>query len=285
MTDTVTRHQDPATLYVGSTAVAQYVITPELDPTLVPRPYLHPVRTLAGTVVTGLLPDDHRWHLGASLAMPDVSGTNLWGGRSYVRDRGYVPLADHGTIEHAGWRHRADDLLEHDLVWRDREGGTLLVERRTLQATAAQPPAGAEGSTEGGWTLTVATSLTNPGGKPVELRSPAVNGRGDGAGYGGFFWRLPPLEDAQITAGRFSDEHAINGSSEPSVTVSALIGGARARLVFSGLAESDRWFVRLTEYPGVGTALAFDRPLVIPQGATTNRRYRVLIRDGAPDGL
>lgn len=282
MTNTMKPHQDPVTLYVGSTAVAQYVITPEQDATLVPRPFLHPVRTLAGTVVTDLLPDDHRWHLGASLAMPDVSGTNLWGGRSYVHGRGYVPLADHGTIDHVGWRRRAHDLLEHDLVWRDHEGGTLLVERRTLQATATRPSGRAEGATDGGWTLMFATSLTNPGRKPVELRSPAVNGRGDGAGYGGFFWRLPPLEDARITAGRFSDEHAINGSSEPSVTVAALFGGARATVVFSGLAESDHWFVRLTEYPGVGTALAFDKPMVIEPGATANRRYRVLIRDGAP---
>jgi hypothetical protein len=281
----VKRHQDPVTLCVGSTAVAQYVITPELDPTLVPRPYLHPVRTLAGTVVTDLLPDDHQWHLGASLAMPDVSGTNLWGGRSYVHNRGYVPLADHVTIEHVGWRHRADDLLEHDLVWRDREGGTLLVERRTLRTAATRPPGGAEGLTDGGWTLTFATSLTNPGREPVELRSPAVNGRGDGAGYGGFFWRLPSLEDAQITAGRLSGEHEINGSSERSVTVSGLTGGACVTLVFSGLAESDRWFVRLTEYPGVGTALAFDQPLAIEPGTTTNRRYRVLIRDGVPDGI
>ena len=310
MADTVKRHQDPVTLRVGGAAVAQYVVTPQLDPTLVPRPYLHPVRTLAGTVVTDVLPDDHRWHLGVSLAMPDVSGTNLWGGRTYVRDRGYVPLADHGTIEHVGWRHQAGDLLEHDLleddllehdlvehdlVWRDHEGGTLLVERRTLRASGAGGLAsgagglasgagGAGGAAGGGWTLTFATSLTNPGREPVELRSPAVNGRGDGAGYGGFFWRLPPLEDAQITAGRFSDEYGVNGSSEPSVTLSALFGGARASLVFSGLGETDRWFVRLAEYPGVGVALAFDRPVVVEPGATMSRRWRVLICDGVVGG-
>src|ERR1700738_3733425 len=97
--------------HVAGRAVADYVLEPDVDPTLVPRPYLHPVRTLAGTVVTDLLPADHLWHLGVSLAMPDVAGANLWGGRSYVHGRGYVWLADHGEIEHLGWqRVTADEV-------------------------------------------------------------------------------------------------------------------------------------------------------------------------------
>ncbi|CAM5689168.1 hypothetical protein SBADM41S_07708 [Streptomyces badius] len=52
------------------------------------RPRLHPVTTLAGRTVTQERPADHRHHLGVSIAVPDVSGRNFWGGRTYVRGRG-----------------------------------------------------------------------------------------------------------------------------------------------------------------------------------------------------
>ena len=263
------------TLHAGRHAVADYVTAPDLAADLVPRPYLHPVRTLAGTVVTDLLPEDHRWHLGASLAMPDVAGTNLWGGRSYVHGQGYVPLDDHGRIEHTGWRSRADDAVDENLRWTDPAGATLLLERRTLRA---------EDSGDGrSWLLTVATALTNPGASAVELRSPAVNGRGEGAGYGGYFWRLPQSDDPQVTAGQLHTEDAVNGSAQPSLTVSAGAGGAAYSLTFSGLQDDDRWFVRIAEYPGVGAALAFQRPLVIAPGETVSRRYQVLVSDGRSD--
>jgi hypothetical protein len=277
------------TLYAAHHAVAQYVINPDLDPALSPRPYLHPVRTLAGTVVSDLLPPDHRWHLGAGIAMPDVAGANVWGGRSYVHGRGYVPLGDHGRIVHTGWRGGppaafgpADRTeLDHELEWRDRADCVLLTERRTLTAEEV-----ADGR---GWRLTLSTALANPGDRAVELRSPAVNGRGDGAGYGGFFWRLAPTRQAVVTAGsldgseRADGEAAVNGSAHPRLTVSGLAAdGAAYTLIFSGLTDEDRWFVRLAEYPGVGVALAFERPLVITPGATVHRRYQVLVYDGPP---
>ncbi|EWM12501.1 DUF6807 family protein, partial [Kutzneria sp. 744] len=143
----------PAVLRVGDSTVAEYVIDPQIDPTLAPRPYLHPIRTRAGTVITDALPADHHWHLGVGLAMPDVAGANLWGGRSYVHGRGYVWLPDHGRVEHIGWRDRTFDAVTHDLAWKGPRGNTLLVERRTVCAEGAA----------NGWRLTVGTHLTNPG--------------------------------------------------------------------------------------------------------------------------
>ena len=83
---------------VGDVEVARYVHAPKLDPYLSPRPYLHPVRTLAGTIVTDAVPEDHHWHLGVSIAVQDVGKVNFWGGRTYVRDKGYTPLDDHGSF-------------------------------------------------------------------------------------------------------------------------------------------------------------------------------------------
>src|ERR1051325_11273805 len=116
--------------------VAEYVTEPEIDPRNGPRPYLHPVRTLAGVQVTDLLPEDHRWHLGVSVAMQDVNGVNLWGGRTYVRDQGYTWREDHGRISHAEWLARSPEDFTERLLWQDRNGKTLLTETRTVAARA-----------------------------------------------------------------------------------------------------------------------------------------------------
>ncbi|WP_127507468.1 PmoA family protein [Actinoplanes solisilvae] len=234
-------------LTVGGVEVATYVVDPPLDVRLAPRPYLHPVRTLAGTVVTDELCFDHPWHLGASVTLADVNGWNFWGGRTYVRDRGYTWLEDHGTIRHVG---------PETLLWRDGEENTVLTERRRLSAA----PAG------GGWELSFRYALT-AGDSEVVLGSPATNGRTGGAGYGGFFWRCPP--------GRAVTSAAL-GSADPSL---ALTVDDSYTLTFRGLAGDDRWFVRTDEYIGVCAALAYEKPLVIPPGDTLSRHVRVLVQD------
>lgn len=271
-------------LHVAGRAVADYVLAPDdIDPTLVPRPYLHPVRTLAGTVVTDVLPPDHEWHLGAGLAIADVAGTNLWGGRSYVHGKGYVWLPDHGRIEHVAWQRQSDSILEHDLVWRDHDGADLLAEHRTISAAVGTAP--------DSWTLTFATALKNVRPTPVEIRSPATNGRGDGAGYGGFFWRLPPTADLRVeardphNADRARGEDFVNGSALPELTAvgSALpeltADGKGYSLTFTGLADADRWFVRAAEYPAVGVSFAANRPLVLVPGSALARTFTVTLTD------
>ena len=250
---------------IGDTEVATYITDPQLDIRLAPRPYLHPVRTLAGTVVTDALCYDHPWHLGASVTLADVNGWNFWGGRTYGRDRGYTWLDDHGAIVHREWLPtRAGAGLAHALEWRDPAGGVLLGEERWLGAATAA----------GGWELTFAFTLTAT--RPIPLGSPATNGRPGGAGYGGFFWRSAPGPTRVFTADAVGEER-VNGSAAPWL---ALTGAAPYTLVFRGLAGDDRWFVRTAAYPGVCAALAFDRALVVTPDAPLTRTYRVLIADG-----
>jgi hypothetical protein len=94
---------------LGATALAvrargvelfRYVYRPDMPPSEGPKPYLHPVRTLAGDVVTGYRPHDHRWHQGIQLIASHVSGQNFWGGATYVRDQGYVDLPNVGVMRH-----------------------------------------------------------------------------------------------------------------------------------------------------------------------------------------
>ncbi|MEK8105515.1 DUF6807 family protein [Micromonospora sp. M12] len=240
----------PVGLVLGGTEVARYVLDPALDARHGPRPYLHPVRTLGGTVVTDALPADHVWHLGASLAVQDVNGANLWGGRTYVRDVGYTWRDDHGVIAHTGEVERGPDRYAHDLQWRDRAGRVLLTEHRQLAAVALSTvgPAGQVSA----WRLEVDYTLSAPAGQDVRLGSPATNGR--------------PV--APVTAG------SSGGRSRPNrrrCSAPRRRGGGGQRLhrslgrapwhragpaaVHSGLQWSrggDRWFTRTAMYPGVG---------------------------------
>ncbi|MCY1138271.1 PmoA family protein [Actinoplanes sp. Pm04-4] len=226
---------------------ATYVTDPQLDIRLAPRPYLHPVRTLGGTVVTDELCFDHPWHLGASVTLADVNGWNFWGGRTYVRDQGYTWLDDHGSI-----RPSADGLK-----WCDGNGHTVMTEQREITESLAP----------GGWELSFRYALTAPTDQPVTIGSPATNGRTGGAGYGGFFWRCPP--------GRAVASEP-NGSTAETLTVTVDDSYA---LTFRGLADDDRWFVRTEEYIGVCAALAYEKPLHIPAGGTVSRALTVLVQD------
>ncbi|MDI5939043.1 PmoA family protein [Micromonospora sp. DH15] len=268
---------DDPRLRVGGVEVARYVLAPDLDATHGPRPYLHPVRTLGGTVVTDELPADHVWHLGASLAVQDVAGTNLWGGRTYVRDAGYTWRDDHGRIVHTGWDERADDVLAHRLQWRDPAGAVLLTERRHL---AAAPVPGHPDA----WRLDLRYALTAPADRDVPLGSPATNGRPGGAGYGGFFWRAVAAEPPHaFTASADGEEH-VTGSAEPWVALTGTgPGGGAYTLVFTGLGPGDRWFVRTAMYPGVCVAFAFETPAVVPAGGSRHGRHGVVVADGVLD--
>ncbi|MGW2477573.1 DUF6807 domain-containing protein [Streptomyces sp. NPDC001665] len=236
------------------------------------RPYLHPVTTLAGTPVTEERPADHIHHLGASVAVPDVSGHNFWGGRTFVRGRGPTVLDNHGTQRHLGWKLCDPDGFVEELGW-EAGGGELLREHRTVAATAL---------TDTAWALDLSFSLTNPGPADLSIGSPATNGR-PGAGYGGFFWRAPKEASPPAVFGPAADgEEAVHGRAADWV---ALCGDGWS-LVFAGATEETRrdpWFVRTAEYPGVGSSLAAAERLPVPAGATVVRRVVTVVADGRLD--
>lgn len=266
--------EQPVPIRISGQEVASYVTHPELPAELAPRPYLHPVRTLSGTVVSDALPEDHRWHLGVGLAMQDVDGTNLWGGRTYVRGQGYTWLEDHGRIEHVSWQRRSTDAVTEHLRWRDRNGKALLSEERTMFARLVP-------GLQSAWLLDFGYRLTNVAGRPVPLGSPATNGRPDGAGYGGFFWRAVATGTATVCDADADGEELVNGSASPWLSFSAdSPGGGPYTLVFTGLSGADRWFVRTAGYPGICAALAFEEPLHLDGGQSLSRRHRVLVADG-----
>ncbi|MBT3150657.1 PmoA family protein [Streptomyces sp. CHD11] len=260
---------DQVVLRVADRPVGRYVTRPELPGRLSPRPYLHPVTTLAGTAVTELGPADHPHHLGVGVAVPDVEGFNFWGGRTYVRGRGPTELDNHGSQRHAAYRLRDPGGFVEELRW-VAAPGELLRERRTVTATELTGTA---------WALDLTFSLTNTTPGPLSLGSPATNGR-PGAAYGGFFWRAPKEETApQVFTARAEGESEVHGSTADWL---ALTGSAWT-LVFAGATaptRQDPWFVRTAEYPGVGSSLAHAARLALPPGGTLVRRIVTVVADG-----
>ncbi|QNP73435.1 PmoA family protein [Streptomyces roseirectus] len=260
---------DTAVLRVAGRPVGRYVTRPELPARLSPRPYLHPVTTLAGTAVTELTPADHLHHLGVGVAVPDVEGHNFWGGRTYVQGQGPTELDNHGVQLHTGFQLHDPDGFVEELRW-IAAGRELLRERRTVAATEL---------TDTAWALDFTFALTNPGPAPLSLGSPATNGR-PGAAYGGFFWRARKESSApDVFTPDTKGEEAAHGAHADWIA----LAGADWTLVLAGatdLTRRDPWFVRTAEYPGVGSSLASTARLPVPPGDTVVRRVVTVVADG-----
>jgi predicted dehydrogenase len=244
-------------------------------PTSSPRPYLHPVRTQAGVVVSAHHPADHDWHNGVGMAISDVNGTNFWGGGTYVHGQGYLLLDDHGVI--VGESPQLDgDAFSQELQWIGRTGSIQLHEQRSIGWVPVDQQK---------WRLIFESRLRADGG--AELGSPGSKGR-IGGGYGGFFWRFPACDRVELFTAEAVGEEEVHGTVAPWVAWIAdftagpgVSGPATIVLVApDAAAAGEPWFVRVREYPGIGSALAWDRTAVLAPGAVLSRRFDATIADG-----
>jgi len=266
------------TLTVDGRPVADYQDGSHIRAVSSPRPYLHPVRTLNGVVVTDHQPLDHVWHLGVGVALQDVDGVNFWGGRTYTRDAGrYIWRPDHGSIAVTNTVAAENDAvdgregrLQEELAWNGPDG-PVLVEERTWAWSGVAPSI---------WRLSLDFALSPAGDQPVSLGSPGSNGRFEG-GYGGFFWRLPACRAATVWTPAGSGEPGTHGSVTRWLAWSGIFDGGPATLVFVAPEGcTDPWFVRVDGYPGVGQSLAWDAPVITSPGNPVRRGITVFVADG-----
>ncbi|MCK2244984.1 PmoA family protein [Crossiella sp. S99.2] len=110
-------------VHAGRIALADYVLGPA-------EPYLHPLRTTAGELVTG--PG------GLRFSAAEVSGENVWGGRT--------PPLGGGMTRHVRWErvrcHGGRAELWHWLDWRTRPGQRWLAEDRAIEVDQVDPAEG-----------------------------------------------------------------------------------------------------------------------------------------------
>lgn len=232
------------------------------------RPYLHPVRTLAGRLMTSRSPVDHRHHYGVSLAVPDVNGTSYWGGRTYTVDAGSQLLDNHGR-QVVTSRQASKDALISRLDWISEAGRVQLHEERTLTAAICGQDA---------WSLRW-SSVLSPAAGAVTLSSPGAKGR-VGAGYGGLFWRLPVGGHAVVLSPAGDAAH---GSTSSWAGLSIENDGEWASLLLIQHGTPLPWFVRAEDYIGIGPSLAWENPRTLAAGDALSVDVTALLVDGRLD--
>ncbi len=265
----------------GDRELFRYVYLPA-DPQLEsPRPYLHPVWTLDGDLVSLYRPHDHVWHKGIAWSLPNVGAANFWGGPTYLRGQGYRQLPNNGRMRHDRFvllEAGATAYLEEELTWVTEPGEAWFWERRRIAALVVPE--------RGAWLLAFETTMRNVSGAAVTIGSPTTEGRRD-AGYGGLFWRGPrSFSGGRVVTpnGEGGDEYM--GWRGPWM---GFVGrhdghGRSSTLVFrdhpTNLGHPTRWFVRSQPYACLCPAPFFSREHRLADGEALSLRYQVAIVDG-----
>ncbi|MFI5913051.1 PmoA family protein [Dactylosporangium sp. NPDC051541] len=269
------------TVSAGGVALFTYVYRPDTPTLESPKPYLHPIRTRAGDVVSLFRPHDHVWHKGIAWSLPHVGEHNFWGGPTYVPGRFYVQLANNGRAEHVHLEElEADDdaaRLRHRLDWTAQAGDPVITEERRLSARLIDDDT---------WVLCFATAMRNVSGATLAFGSPTTKGR-ENAGYGGLFWRGP----RSFTGGTLQSPDGTGGDE---------LRGTRAEwFAFRGRHDgTDRastivmvddrdnprhppqWFARTEQFACLNPAPFFSEELDLPYGDTLAFRYAVVVAAG-----
>jgi hypothetical protein len=267
-------------VWAGETEILRYLYRPDDVPLDSPHPYLHPLRTLAGKLVTAAAPHDHPWHKGLSWAIADVEGENFWGGPSYRAGAGYLWDADNGSMLTTRIAIEQSDkriVVHQQLDWLNHAKAPLISESRELVIALAED--------EDAWLLGFVTRMRNTAGIELRLSSPAVAGRA-GAGYGGLFWRGSGsfLNGSVLMEGAIGAEE-LQGARSP---WAAYLGGAAGHTSTVLMTDGDEcgptpWFVRTGEYPGLCAAPFFRHAHRLAASETLCRSYAVAIADGSSD--
>ncbi|MDT0444953.1 DUF6807 domain-containing protein [Streptomyces johnsoniae] len=289
-------HGDRVTVSAGGTEILAYVYRPDPETFESRKPYAHPVRTLAGHLVTGYRPNDHRWHKGIQMTASHVSEQNFWGGNSYLGpDTGYRRVPERvGSMRHDGFP-RIDaagdrvDLAE-DLTWVNHGGQEWAHEERTLAVHSADPA-------EGAWALDWTIRLTNVRGEPLHFGSPTTAGR-EMAGYTGLQWRGPrDFTGGQILtpAGPATDQATMGTPAADAPWIAFTTEhddiDAHSTLVFVHAPENtgdaaihpSHWFVRSAPTPTIAFSWAFFEEFALAPQESFFYRYRMIVADGAWD--
>lgn len=281
-------HDEDAAVSVAwrGTELFRYVHVPGEPVLESPKPFLHPMRSLAGDVVSLYRPHDHIWHKGLYLGVANYGEHNVWGGHTWVPGEGYRASANHGRIRHEGF-----DRLE-------LSGGIVRIAERLCWEGADAPdfPPAREVRTlrvrvlADAWVLEFASELTNLAGRPVVLGSPTTRGR-PRAGYGGLFWRGPRsfTGSAEVVAPGGIGGDELMGTGGPWLAMRGRHdGGDRGSTLVFADAGADprlpaRWFVRVHPYACLGSAPFFDTEFTFEPGDTLRLHYRVAVANGLLD--
>ncbi|RVX38521.1 methane monooxygenase PmoA-like [Nonomuraea polychroma] len=269
------------TVTAGDVELFSYVYRPDTPVLESPKPYLHPIRTVGGALVSLFRPHDHVWHKGIAWSLPHVGEHNFWGGPTYVHGKSYVQVENNGSATHREMTTlTAEDKrveIGHTLDWTSQAGAPVIEEQRSLAATVLD---------EATWALVFDTTMTNVSGGTLHFGSPTTKGR-ENAGYGGLFWRGP-----RSFTGGIIQSPAGAGGDELRGTRAEWFGfrgrhdetGEHSTIVMVDDAANPQhppqWFARSEDFACLCPAPFFSEEVPLPDGETLRFRYAVVIADG-----
>ncbi|MFC7304322.1 PmoA family protein [Streptomyces monticola] len=289
-------HGERIAVEAGGVQLMSYVYRPDPEAFEARKPYVHPLRTLSGHLVSGYRPNDHRWHKGLQMTASHLSGQNFWGGNCYLGpEQGYRKVPERvGSMRHDGFDtiDTAADRLRfaERLTWLENGGAEWARELRTVEVHSVDPE-------EGSWALDWSIELTNTRDQPLHFGSPTTAGR-EMAGYTGLQWRGP----RDFTGGDVFGPDGRGGTAEAGAA--QLMGtqapwlaftaehddiDAHSTLLFahapenSGAIHDSHWFVRSEPIPTVAFSWAFFEEFALAPGESFAYRYRITVADGAWD--
>ncbi len=271
----IDRDDTGAQVSLGTVTVAEYSSSSDIAAIDTPKPFMHPIRTPAGIVITGFAPDDHPWHHGLQFAFPRVGPHNLWGGGTYFGpDRGYVVVEDQGSIRHERWLPDSATTIAHDVVWLGHNDERLLSEQRSWSFSTAGDAL----------VIDFATVLRNVTDADLALETPAQRGRTDG-GYGGMWLRLAEGFAAERLVGDDADILESGAESDTLVVHGRTAAGDAVTLglSFRDAPGNRNWIYRFDPFSAIGWGIAYHDGLVVPTGGELALTHRLVILDGHVD--
>jgi len=252
----------------GGGLLLRYVFRPDTPAEESPRPYAHPVNSLAGEGLTNFRPNDHRWHHALSFTINCLAEHNFWGGASYRKTDGYQWRGDHGYQQHVAWLEKSASCLAHTLDWRTGAGELLLQEERTLTFALVSPKA---------WSLRWVATLKNASAKSLQLGHYHSSHGLTGSHYSG----LHGDDSVGVFAeGGLSGEEAIHGNAAQWMEWRGQKDTSQRRVVirFSNNTGPIHWFLR-KKNPLVAFPFQYDRDLTLAEDATLTIDHSLTFTD------
>jgi hypothetical protein len=234
------------------------------------KPYIHPLATIEGEVLSALRPADHRWHRAIWWSWKAIDGVNYWEEDKSGRSKGITTLRDVKVTCNSDFSAR----LLLDLAYHPPEQMPVLTEKRLLVFAAPDE----RGSYHVDWNARF-TATT----KDVVLNQNS---------YGGMAARLAaalrPTKDKP--SWQFTSDEGHQGekiSQARWVNFSGPLGSGRtAGLAIFVHPDSPRqphpWRV-IPHMPYFNPAFTGKEDYTLPSGKSITLRYRILVHDGSLD--
>lgn len=264
------RTDSSVALVQGESVVWRFHYDRDLD-----VPYLHPLSTVTGAVLSQDQPADHVWHHGLWFSWKFINGVNYWEINPRTRRPDGRTQWSEPHIETKDDRSAVVSMQLHYRPAAD-DGQAVLSERRRIEVSASD----AQGQYHLDW-----TSKFTAGARRVVLDRTPPKEQSSG-GYAGLSMRF---------AERFTERRAVSsqGAAEfgeggrhrsraPAMDYSGVIDGQTVGLAFLDHPDNPRhptpWYlIRGPKMSYINAALLTHKPLTLEAGDSITLRYRLIV--------